>query len=98
VTVVTVSSRLIGILRVHNAKTPWKAEERRMNTPKAAWSAAAPVESLHDRSSEREDITAASTGWDPYEVWRTRVLKRDSTSDTPAGKNDPLLRTLIRSI
>jgi len=69
-----------------------------MITPKAAWSAAASVEPLHEQSSQPQDLGTASTGWDPYEVWRTRVLKRDSTSDTPAGKNDPLLRTLIRSI
>jgi len=99
VTVVTVPSRRIGILRHHNVKKPWNREEPRMNTPKAAWSAAASVEPLHDDSSERQDLGTASTGWDPYEVWRTRVLKRDSTSDAPAGKNDLLPRpTLIRSI
>jgi len=94
---VTVPSRRIRILRVHNAKTPWNIEERRMNTPKAAWTAAESVES-HDRSPERQDIAATSTGWDPYEVWRTRVLKPAAVSDSPAGKGDPLpLPFLIRS-
>jgi len=69
-----------------------------MNTPKAAWNAAASVESPSENSPERKDTVAAPIGWDPYEVWRTRVLMQDAVLGTPAGKNEPPSRPfLIRS-
>jgi hypothetical protein len=51
------------------------------------------VESSPDRSSERQDAAAASTGWDPYEVWRTRVLQVPASDAT--GKSEPPPRPFL---
>lgn len=46
-----------------------------------------------DTPADLSDAEATATGWDPYEVWRTRVLqprldepRRDDTQNRRAGK------------
>src|SRR5262249_26250823 len=75
-------------------KEPWTHEERTMNTPNAAWTAAVATESPPNGSSERQDASA-STAWNPFEVWRTRVLEQPPISGPPAGKADSAPRPFL---
>jgi hypothetical protein len=45
-----------------------------MNTPKAAGRVAVPPKS-HDAKPPAAGAGSSEAGWDPYEVWRTRVLQ-----------------------
>lgn len=65
-----------------------------MNTTNAARTAAGSGESPPVRGTERKDA-AASTGWDPYEVWRTRVLKNEPPRDAATANNEPPPRPLL---
>jgi hypothetical protein len=58
-----------------------------MSISKAAGTAAALVDSTSLRAVERHE---APTGWDPYDVWRTRVLgqPRQPTDQTAANRRD----------
>jgi hypothetical protein len=69
-----------------------------MNTPKTAWIAAASAESSVDRGSERKDAAAgAKKGWDPYEVWRTRVLGQIPSAESATPNKQPPRPLLIRA-
>lgn len=67
-----------------------------MTISKTAGNAVALVDSTSLRAVERHE---ASTGWDPYDVWRTRVLLVPTLPDhAVANRSDTAVKPfLVRS-
>ncbi len=85
-----------GCCALHDTDTH-DEESKKMNTPKTAWIAAASAESSVDRGSEQKAAAIAKKGWDPYEVWRTRVLGQTPSAENATPNEQPPRPLLIRA-